>query len=798
MARRTWLPHIGDRLTRLTLSSAPLAGLFVLWLWSVFSAGGFQADHWLPLALVVGLFGLVVSAFGAFQVRLGGIGLVVAVLFGAYLAWVGASTAWAGSADRVWLETARTGFLLLIFVLALLYLADPGAKKSFQYLLFTSAAIILVASLVRLWTAPSIGQLFIDNRLVWPVSYPNNAAALFLLPFWPLLWMAATSSNPLWLRAHALGLATGLSGLVIMTQSRGAVYSLAISLVVMFLISPIRLRTFVYLCVPALFLLYQFPILNQYWTLGPVAIGGAPGARTLLVASAAATCAGTLIALLERRVPKGPNAKRLCGTIVLVAVAATALWGTVVATKDVGGPAGWVSESWRRFTGAQATTVPEEPAHSSRFTIVSSSGRVEIWRVAWDSFLSSPLTGVGADNFVFQFDKYKPQEAVDAQHAHSIELQLLGETGIVGGLLGLGAVLISLAALLRGRLYGSRRTLISAWRSCRNRLPERPSLGHLRSEHETGSSEPAPDGTRWGWEMALVAALAYWVIHASVDWLWQMAAVAVPALLFLAAGLANVGTRDSVPGHDVVRGHRHIRPPRGNDRTTTALFRATLLLVSLVTIVMAALPYLAGKYEESALALANTDAAGAAARAASAHRLQPTSPDPFITQAGIYTRAAALAADSTEPDRAGATLDNLSLGISSFEAAIRTEPVSWSLHYHAGVEMLNLLFATQEASGSLPSTPDYRSSTGAVPGLGDWSGLASSGGRTLRAVGEATGSLAVGSSLQAAAATYRAMSEDTLLAEAVAHLQAARQRNPLSAEVEAALTMLRDRTDSAR
>lgn len=787
MALRTWLGHASDRLTRTLTWSAPLAGLFALWLWSVFSAGSFQADHWLPIALVVALFGLVASVFGAFPSRLGGVGLVVATLFGAYLAWVGASTIWAGSANRVWLETARTGFLLLVFVLALLYLGDSGVRRSFKHLLFGSAAFILVAALVRLWTAPAIDQLFIDNRLVWPVSYPNNAAALFLLPFWPLLWMAASSSNSLWLRGPALGLATGLSGLVIMTQSRGAVYSLAISLVVMFLVSPIRLRTFVYLCVPALLLLYQFPILNRYWVLGPAAVGGALGARTLLVASLAATCAGTLLALLERRVPKGPTVKRSFGAIVLVFVAGSVVWGTAVATRDVGGPIGWVTESWQRFTGTSTATVTEEPAHASRFAVVSSSGRVDIWRVAWDSFRSSPLTGVGADNFVFRFDKYKPQEIVDAQHAHSIELQLLGETGIVGALLGFGAVVISLAALLRDRLSAGHRTMLSAWHSCGDRLHRKSHLG-LRREPTARRLVHIPADVDWSWEMALVAALAYWAIHASVDWLWQMAAVAIPALLILAAGLAGADAGGSAAGHDVIEERGGSAGRRA--KTATTLFRVSLLSVSLVTIVMSGMPYLAGKYQESALALASTDAARAAARAATAHLLQPTSPDPFITQAGIYTRAAALAAESDEPDRAGATLDALSLGISSFETAIREEPVSWSLHYHAGVEILNLLFATQEATGSLPSTAEYRSSTGAVPGLGDWSGLASLRDRPLPAVGEATGSLALDSTLRATAARYRAMSEDALVALAAARLQAARQRNPLSAEVGAALTLL--------
>ena len=45
-----------------------------------------------------------------------------------------------------------------------------------------------------------------------------------------------------------------------------------------------------------------------------------------------------------------------------------------------------------------------------------------------------------------------------------------------------------------------------------------------------------PGGLRLG--DGPLAGVAYWLIHASVDWLWQMAGVSIPVLLFLAAGVA--------------------------------------------------------------------------------------------------------------------------------------------------------------------------------------------------------------------------------------------------------------------
>jgi hypothetical protein len=242
---------------------------------------------------------------------------------------------------------------------------------------------------VRLWTAPAIDQLFIDNRLVWPVSYPNNAAALFLLPFWPLLWMAASSpircgSEDLrsgWQRVCRDGHHDAIAGGRVQPGdlTRRDVPRLSNS------IANIRLS-----CVPALLLLYQFPILNRYWVLGPAAVGGALGARTLLVASLAATCAGTLLALLERRVPKGPTVKRSFGAIVLVFVAGSVVWGTAAATRDAGGPIGWVTENWQRFTGTSTVTVTEEPAHTHQDS-PSSPPAAALTSGVWPGTRSDPL-----------------------------------------------------------------------------------------------------------------------------------------------------------------------------------------------------------------------------------------------------------------------------------------------------------------------------------------------------------------------------------------------------------------------
>jgi hypothetical protein len=105
-----------------------------------------------------------------------------------------------------------------------------------------------------------------------------------------------TSARRAW---GTLGLATGLLGLAVMTQSRGAAWSMAVTLVLMFALCPGRLRLLFYLVVPGFLMVYAVPQLSQYWTLGPETLEGAMAARVLTVVVIAAGFIGMILALLE-------------------------------------------------------------------------------------------------------------------------------------------------------------------------------------------------------------------------------------------------------------------------------------------------------------------------------------------------------------------------------------------------------------------------------------------------------------------------------------------------------------------
>ncbi len=424
----------------------PIAGLVAVWLWVAFSSGGSRPGQYLPASLALGLFALVASLMGAYPRLPGQLSLALLGIMATYSIWVALSALWAESPSRVWMETARTLTYLLLFTLALIYFTDPVTRRTFRYLLIAAAVVLVVVCIVKLWTTSDIAQMFQSKRFSYPVTASNHAGSLMLITFWPLMWLASGSSERSPLRGLALGVATALLGLAVMTQSRGAVWSLALSGLLMFIITPSRLRLLFYLVVPALLMVYEFPTLNRYWLEGPEIVGGAVGARTLLVAAIIAGFIGMILALLERWVRVSMRMKAIFGAFVAVAVLAGLVFWVVTATEKQGGPLKWASQAWRQFSAAEPPSQSSEDA--SRFSIISSTGRVQIWRVAVREFESAPFIGVGADNFAFQLARLRTRELYKAQHAHSIELQAFGETGAVGGSLLVGGVLLALGGCL--------------------------------------------------------------------------------------------------------------------------------------------------------------------------------------------------------------------------------------------------------------------------------------------------------------------------------------------------------------
>ena len=136
-----------------------------------------------------------------------------------------------------------------------------------------------------------------------------------------------------------------------------------------------------------------------------------------------------------------------------------------------------------------------------RFVSLSSNNRLAWWGEARDVFEADPLTGAGANTFEVARKRYR-ETASSVTQPHSVPLQFLAGTGIVGLALLLGLVAAAAAAAV-----GAVRRL---------------------------------EGTERDAAAALSVALALWLVHALVDYDWDFVAVTGPAF-FAAGALAAAG-----------------------------------------------------------------------------------------------------------------------------------------------------------------------------------------------------------------------------------------------------------------
>jgi hypothetical protein len=374
---------------------------------------------------------------------------------------------------------------------------------------------------------------------------------------------------------------------------------------------------------------------------------------------------------------------------------------------------------------------------------------------------------------------------------HSFELQVLGETGVLGGVFAFGGILVAAGRILWPRSAAGWRMV----QRSRARRRERPVTGGESVVSDPGMDNsphdlPGGSSSRYGWHMALLAACAYWLVHASIDWPWRMSGVTLPILLLLAAGLGSLDTSANPLRLRPWRSRRIAQTGvAGLSRSSwlrSSVFRGSLLTLSLLVFVFACFPFISSLYQDSALALADRDPADAAERAVSVHWLVPGDPGPFETQAYIYSAAAERALVSDSPDRAGAVLDALALRLGSCERAMNLEPVDWSSHRAAGVAALDLYLARGYVEGwSLTSVPDVVAAS--PTGAHDWSGLSA-----LRQYdpGDARDSPAQSDKARAEAERYRGLSREELARMALTYLSAAKQLNPLAKQTDMDLQVL--------
>jgi O-antigen ligase len=463
-----------------------------------FRAGGYfpAATGVLAAALAI-LLGLRI-ALGRRPV--GGAGAALAVmglaltLFGG---WALLSQTWSHAPTLAFIETDRT----LAYVLVAGVMGSFAARRGdldavLRFVLLAIFVVAVAALLTRLFpgTFPS-SDSGRPSRLAFPLTYWNALGIFCAVGVVLSLHVTAGGREPAVARVLAAASMPVLGAVMLLTFSRGALGAAVIGVVFYVVLAHGRRL------VPALLAVAAPMAVSLLVTYNADGLGTddyraarADAHRVATVVAACVLAALVLRALalwLDGRLDRIEVSTRR-RVRVLSATAAVALVVLVV-----GGVAAHLPSriSDQVSTFAKSAPIDDNDGADSRSRLLdaSSNGRRDHWRVSWDGFTAHPLNGTGAGTYKLEWEQHR-RSGLDVNDGHSLYFETLGEMGLVG----LGLLLV---ALLTPLLVAARRLL----------GPER----HVHA--------------------AFIAAGLTLLIHAGVDWDWEM-----PALFAWFWGAAGV------------------------------------------------------------------------------------------------------------------------------------------------------------------------------------------------------------------------------------------------------------------
>lgn len=474
---------------------------------SPLQSGLYQSSVWVPIGLAVLMAAGVAVAAGA-PAPGRRAALAAATLAGLGL-WSLASVAWSESAQQAVLDGNRILVLAAILGAALLLLSSDRRPAVLAAALGTGTLVVAAYVLARMLSGHP-GDLFLSGRLNEPLGYINAEATVFAMGFW-LCFAAAELKRPI-PAALGAGGTTLMACLVLLSQSRGAALAMLAGILVAVIAIPGRTRrAFALLTIAGCFTL-ALGALQDVYDVGVVNLPTGDEARTaaavaLLCALAAAVIWGAATAAHASLARDRRRAVRLdrLGRAVLTAGLLGAL---LVALAFSGRIADRIDREYNAFVNLGAAPAGQ-PAVTTGSRLVSGAGtRYDYWRIAWRAFKDHPLEGLGAGNYDRRYfaERASPE---DVRQPHSIELQALSETGLVGGLL----LALFLAAVASGA---------ARWaRAARSNEAAR-ALG-----------------------VSAAGGFTAWLVHTSVDWMHLLPGVTAVALCLAAILLTDPERRNA-------------------------------------------------------------------------------------------------------------------------------------------------------------------------------------------------------------------------------------------------------------
>jgi hypothetical protein len=515
--------------------------------------------------------------------RPGRVAWIALGLFAAFTIWTALSLGWTESSDKTSADLARVLGYLGIFALAIL---SRGFRES-QRLIGAVAAgislVFLIGLLSRLHPAwfPSAGQTGIiledRERLSYPIDYWNGLAGLIAIGL-PLLLQIASGARTTVARALAAAALPAAMLTLFLTLSRGGIAAAMLAVALFLALSADRLPKLATLLLTGVGGAILVLAANSREALQEGLENDAArhqGSELLLIVLAVCIAAGLLQAALSSSavLDRRPGWTRVSRDRALTATIVTVMVAVVVALL-LGAP-GRISNGWDEFKEGGGPG-----SGAGRLGSVSGQSRYKLWSSAVRENKTKPLTGTGSGSFEFWWARDGDTDET-VRDTHSLYLQTLGELGIVGFAL--------IVAFLAAVFVGGARRLLAA---------------------------PARDRPLYA---AALAGFAAFCITAVFDWMWQIPALPVAALL-----LGSILVMPSRPAGEEAERRAGLPAP----------LRFAAAAIAVVAIVAIAIPLATTSLvRRSEADVRDGDLSAALSAARSAQNVQPGAAGPRLQQA---------------------------------------------------------------------------------------------------------------------------------------------------------------------
>ncbi|HWI21243.1 MAG TPA: O-antigen ligase family protein [Baekduia sp.] len=498
--------EIAARIAVAALICVPAA----LTLFFSFNSGGFFPDSVAFGAMAVAI--ALVARLSLAEQPLAAFGpqtLVPAAGLAGLAAWALLSQFWSDAPGRALIGFQRDLLYLLVF---LLFASIGRSYLRLSWLLRVVALSMVAVAAVALLTrvAPDILAVAESSqargRLAYPLTYWNALGILCAIAAILCMHLAAADGSRV-VRVLASAALPVIGTTLLLTYSRGAMAAAVIGLG-LYIVSgrPRGLLSALIATLPstaiAMKVAYDSTALSAEDVNTSAALDQGHHLATVVIGCVILAIALRSVLLLLDRLLEGEESPIDRYRRLISGFAAATAIVAVIAAVGLGAP-GQIADRWDQFVNQRAATTGLEVR--DRLASSSNQGRLEAWSAATDGFDRKPLTGTGAETYdiLWYQERASPSVIVDG---HSLYIETLGELGLFG----LALVLLTMVGLLLGL---------------------------------------APFGR--GRDRALYAvifsAAIAWMLHAGVDWDWEMPAVTLWLLALGGLALARPQTQVAAP-----------------------------------------------------------------------------------------------------------------------------------------------------------------------------------------------------------------------------------------------------------